>query len=152
MSLITKNEYQSQFGYCVTNLIAKFGIKPVEKVGRLGYYDVDQIHDIRKQHIKGYIAELKEKGFQGEAFESSEIELVEKRRDLNYKQKFVRDKAAATGVLDVTVVFRMNKGLKELHILPVGFTYNSKLIYSHDDLEMAYSYACRMVKISKKKK
>lgn len=151
MSLITRSEYELKYKYVMSNLIAKYSVKPIKKKGRVGYYDLAQLNDIRTRHIESYLAVLKEKGFVGEAFACTEIELVTKRSDLNYKLAFVREKAARTGTLEVTVQFRLNKGLKELNVSPLGHTYNSKLIYAQSDLDKAYNYALRLIALNKKK-
>ena len=148
MALITKNEYRNKYDYVMCNLISRYSLKPVKHVGRLGYYDEDELNKIRDLHISQYIDCLKEDGFKGVAYRQTEKKLVATHKNLSYKQIFCKNKEIEDGVSFQTAVKRLNDGIAMIGVEPVGFSYNGKLIYLFSDLLRAYNFS---IKISKKK-
>ena len=132
--------YKAKYDYVMCNLISKYNVKPVEVIGKLGFYDEDELNSIRKFHIDEYIKTLRSKGLKGEAFAITETELVSVNDKLTYKQHFARGKAKDEKIPFVTALSRLNKGITKLGVNPVGFTYNGKLIYLSSDLRRAYNF------------
>lgn len=132
--------YKVKYDYVMCNLISKYNVKPVEVIGKLGFYDEDELNSVRKSHIDEYIKILRAKGFKGEAYDITEIELVSVDDKLTYKQHFARLKAKDEKIPFITALSRLNKGIIKLNVEPVGFTYNGKLIYLASDLRKAYNF------------
>lgn len=152
MALITKNEYRNKYDYVMCNLISRYSLKPVKIIGRLGYYDEDELNKIRDLHIAQYIDALKADGFKGVAYRQTEKRLVVTDKNLSYRQIFCKNKEIEDGVSFQTAVKRLNDGIAMIGVDPVGFSYNGKLIYLLSDLLRAYSFSKKIKKNKSKLK